>query len=34
MKNLEIIQNENGKEAVLCSQLFRELGLQTTHYKR
>jgi phage anti-repressor protein len=34
MKNLEIIENENGKTAVLCSQLFKALGLETGNYSR
>ncbi|WP_459926395.1 hypothetical protein [Flavobacterium covae] len=32
MKNLEIIQNENSKQAVLCSQLFRGLELDASNY--
>ena len=32
MKNLEIIENENGKTAVLCSNLFRGLELDQTNY--
>lgn len=34
MNELQIIKNENGNDAVLCSQLFKQLGLQTTNYKR
>ncbi|MCJ1806138.1 antA/AntB antirepressor family protein [Flavobacterium covae] len=34
MKNLEIIQNENGKQAVQCSQLYKALGLDKTNYSR
>lgn len=34
MNKLNIIENENGKEAVLCSQLFRGLELEPKHYSR
>jgi phage anti-repressor protein len=34
MKNLKIIENENGKTAVLCSQLYKVLGLDETHFNR
>lgn len=34
MKNLELIKNENGKEAVQCSLLYESLGLNVTHYSR
>ena len=34
MKNLEIIGNENGKTAVLCSQLFKALGLSESQFVR
>ncbi|OWP84992.1 hypothetical protein BWK59_02500 [Flavobacterium davisii] len=34
MRNLEIFQNENGKQAVQCSQLYKALGLDRTNYMR
>ncbi len=34
MNELQIFKNENGKEAVQCSHLYKSLGLQTTNYKR
>ncbi|ELY2016206.1 antA/AntB antirepressor family protein [Flavobacterium psychrophilum] len=33
MNKLNIIKNENGNDAVLCSTLYKGLGLQTTNYK-
>jgi anti-repressor protein len=34
MNKLNIIENENGKEAVLCSHFFKELGLEQKYYNR
>ncbi|WP_459926394.1 antA/AntB antirepressor family protein [Flavobacterium covae] len=34
MKNLEIIQNENGKQAVSCGQLYKALGLAENQFLR
>lgn len=34
MKQLNIIKNKNGNEAVLCSQLYRGLGLKESNYNR
>lgn len=34
MKKVQIIKNENGKEAVLCSDLYRGLELSKSQFRR
>lgn len=34
MQDLQIIKNENGNDAVLCSTLYRGLGLKQSNYAR